>query len=123
MTGAAAIDLHRRRSVGEIVLAALHLYRRYPVLFLILAAAVMAPYDLAVLAATGRGPFAHAHESFAVSTLLTVLNFSLIGPLISALHIHAVTAIGEGQRPRLEAVGLAGWQQLRGGLRRPWHRR
>jgi hypothetical protein len=107
-----SIELNRRRSVGEILRLALGLYRDYPWLFLILAAAVMAPYDLAVLAVTGHGPLGRGHEGFPVSTLLSVLNFSLIGPLISALHVHAVVVIGEGRRPRLGRVALSGLRVL-----------
>jgi hypothetical protein len=107
-----SIELNCRRSVGEILRLALGLYRDYPWLFLILAAAVMAPYDLAVLAVTGRGPLVHAHASFAVSMPLYVLSFSLIGPLISALHVHAVVLIGEGRRPQLGRVALSGLRVL-----------
>jgi hypothetical protein len=107
-----SIELNRRRSIEEILRLALELYRDYPWLFLILAAAVMAPYDLAVLAVAGRGPLGHARESFAVGTLLTVLNFSLVGPLISALHVHAVVLIGEGRKPLLSRVALSGLRVL-----------
>ena len=75
-----SIELNRQRPVGEILRLALDLYRDYPWLFLILAAAVIAPYDLGVLAVAGYGPLRHPRESFAVSMLLSVLNFSLIGP-------------------------------------------
>lgn len=112
MSQVPSIDLDRRRSVGEILRLALGLYRDYPWLFLVLAAVVMAPYDLAVLAVAGRGPLGHAHESFVVSTLLSVLSVSLIGPLISALHTHAVVLIGEGRRPRLGQVALSGLRVL-----------
>jgi hypothetical protein len=107
-----SIRLDLRRSVGEILRLALDLYRDYPWLFLVLAVAVMAPYDLAVLVVTGRGPLAHAHESFAASMLLWVLNFSLIGPLISALHVYAVVSIGEGRSPRLSRVASSGLRAL-----------
>jgi len=112
MTRGAEIELNRTRSIEEILRAALDLYRRYPLLFLILAAAVMVPYDLIVLAATGRGPFGHAHESLVTFTLLTVLSFSLISPLISALHVHAVILIGNGQAPKLAGVAAKGLRVL-----------
>lgn len=108
----ALIDLNRERSIDEILRGTLVLYRTFPLLFLILAAAVIVPYDLAVLAATGHGPFGHAHDSFLVSQLLTVLGFSLISPLISALHIHAVVMIGESRRPRLAEVAVLGLRVL-----------
>jgi len=106
------IDLDQEHSVGEILRSALDLYRVYPVLFMILAAAVMVPYDLAVLAATGHGPFGRSHDSFLVNELLNILSFSLIGPLISALHAHALVTIGRGSRPRLATVALNGLRVL-----------
>lgn len=56
------LEARSPRSVGEIVRAAGALYRRYPLLFAILAAAVIVPYELIVLAATGYGPLRHGHE-------------------------------------------------------------
>ncbi len=106
------IALDRRRSIAEILRAAMDLYRAFPLLFLILAAAVIVPYELAVLAATGNGPFGIAHDSFAVSQLLSILSFSLIGPLISALHVRAVVLIGEARRPRLMEVAGYGLRVL-----------
>jgi len=105
---ASLIDLDRERSIGEILRATLVLYRAFPLLFLILAAAVIVPYDLGVLAATGHGPFGRAHNSFVVRQLLSVLGFSLISPLVSALHVHAVVMIGHSRRPRLSEVALLG---------------
>ena len=44
------IDVLRPRSVAQILGAALSLYRRYPVLFIVLAPVVTAPYELIVFA-------------------------------------------------------------------------
>jgi hypothetical protein len=108
-----AIDLDRTRSISEILRAALGLYQRYPGLFAVLALGVIAPYDLVVLAATGAGPLATgAHGNTEVSLLLTLLDLSLVGPLISALHVHAVVMIGEGGRPHLGEVALRGLRVL-----------
>jgi hypothetical protein len=101
-------DLIAVRSIRAILGATLVLYRDYPWLFALLALAVIAPYELAILAITGYGPLRHAHESFGVSQLLTLVRASLITPLISALHIHAVVMIGDGQRPRLRLVAVRG---------------
>jgi hypothetical protein len=106
------VDLSRERSVRAILHATLEFYRAFPLLFLILAAAVIVPYDLAVLAATGHGPFGLSHTGFVVSQLLNVLSFSLISPLISALHVHAVVMIGESRRPRLPEVATVGLRVL-----------
>jgi hypothetical protein len=108
-----AIDLGRERSVGEILRLTLLIYWRYPLLFAILAFAVVAPYEIARLVVTGYGPISdgggtHVGE-FAVFDLL---NLSLVGPLVSALHIHAVVEIGEGRRPKLASVAMQGLRVL-----------
>jgi hypothetical protein len=63
MSPGLGVELDRERSVVEIVRAALGLYRRYPLLFLILAGGVMVPYGLLVLAVTGRPLLSRAHAS------------------------------------------------------------
>jgi hypothetical protein len=90
------------------VIGAFGLYRRYPLLFLVLAAGVVVPYQLIVLAATGTGPFSQTSLSTGASLLLTLIEWILIGPLISALHIHAVAEVREGRDPRLAAVARQG---------------
>lgn len=108
-----AIDLDRPRSIRDILGGALGLYRRYPWLFAILALGVIAPYDLLVLATTGSGPLqTGSHGNTESYLLLMLLNLSLVGPLVSALHVHAVVRIGEGGRPRLGDVALRGLQVL-----------
>lgn len=110
---APSIDLGRERSVGTILRSTLGLYRDYPWLFLLLALAVIAPWDLIKLGITGAGPFGHLrHTSFLERQPLDLLNIALIDPLISALHIHAVVVIGKGQRPRLAAVARKGVRVL-----------
>ena len=106
-------QLERPRSVAEIVGEALDIYQRYPLLFLTLALGVIVPYELAVLAATGEGPLATpAHPSPATTILLFLIEYALLQPLISALHIHAVIQIGEGRRPRLVQVAVRGLRVL-----------
>lgn len=112
MASERTIDLDRQRSVSRILAATAQLYYRYPLLFMILALAVVAPYELAVLAITGYGPLRSSHENTEIALLLLLLRSSLITPLISALHIHAVVVIGEGQRPQLGAVARRGLQVL-----------
>jgi hypothetical protein len=107
-----AITLEVPRSTRQILATTVSLYRWYPALFAVLAVAVIAPYDLVVLAVTGYGPLRHSGESVGTYWLLHLLTPVLITPLISALHVHAVLAIGEGRRPRLGAVALRGLQVL-----------
>jgi hypothetical protein len=107
------IDLHEQRTVRQILLATVSLYRRYPLLFAVLALAVVAPYELAVLGITGYGPLVRlAGRHAGVFWLLFLLRTSLVGPLVAALHMHAVLAVGEGRRPRLGAVASHGLRVL-----------
>jgi len=107
------IDLACRRSAGQIIRSTLRLYGDYPWLFLVLAAAVVAPWELVRLAVTGGGPFGHIHhESFLERQSLTLIDLLLISPLISAMHVHAVAVIGERQRARLGSVAQSGVRVL-----------
>ncbi len=96
------------RSVPQLVVEAFELYRRYPLLFFVLAAGVIVPYELIVLATTGTGPFSRSAASVGAQLLLTVVDFVLIGPLISALHVHAVADVREGRDPQIAPVALRG---------------
>jgi hypothetical protein len=111
MASAHVIDLERSRSVSEIMRSTAKLYGDYPWLFLILAAAVVVPWDLARLAITGAGPL--GHPSPARFGWLSLIDFLLVTPLVSALHVHAVRVIGEGRRPPLRAVAWSGVRSLR----------
>jgi hypothetical protein len=113
MTSDPSVDLGRSRSVGQILRSTLALYTAYPWLFLVLAAAVMAPWDLVKLLITGHGPLGHAHhESFVEAQSLQLFDLVLIGPLIPALHAQAVVVIGDGVRPRLGSVASKGMRAL-----------
>jgi hypothetical protein len=108
-----SIDLTCIRSATQIVRSTLSLYGDYPWLFLILAFVVMAPWDLAKLAVTGIGPFGDArHVGFLERESLDLLDLLLISPLISAMRVHAVVAIGDARRLRLGAVAAKGLQVL-----------
>jgi hypothetical protein len=107
------IDIDRERSVADIIAGALDMYQSYPLLFLTLALGVIAPYQLAVLAINGTGPLSgSAHHSLAAYYLLLLLDYAFVGPLVSALHIHAVIRIGAGHTPRLAQVALRGLRVL-----------
>ena len=112
MGGDDGVGFERSRSVGEILAATVGLYRRFPLLFAVLAVAVIAPYKLIVLAITGHGPLWRGRQSTGTSWLLLLLETSLITPLVSALHVHAVDTIGQGRRPRLGPIALRGARAL-----------
>jgi hypothetical protein len=91
-----------------IVARAFELYGRYPLLFLVLALGVTAPYDLLVLITTGSGPLAK-DNGLGLDFLLATF---LVSPLISALHIHAVAEVQAGRTPRLASIALRGLRVL-----------
>jgi hypothetical protein len=95
----------------QIVSSALRLYRRYPSLFLALGAVVIIPFDLIVLAVSGRGPYL-LDSGGSVHWLVQVGDWVWITPLISALHIHAVAAIRRGDQPHLRSVAATGFSVL-----------
>jgi len=97
----ATLDLAHPRTVAEILLTSLRLFVRYPLLFLALALLVVGPYDLLILGVSGASPLGQQNTSAYTALLLALLDFALVGPLVSALQVHAVLDIGEGGRPRL----------------------
>ena len=108
-----SLALDNERSIWQIIIGALALYWRYPFLFVALAFAVIAPYELFVLVVTGVGPLAYdTHRTFETTVLIDLVDFSLAGPLISALHVHAVILAGEGRTPEFAVVTRRGLHVL-----------
>lgn len=113
MEASQTIDLGRERSALQILRTALVVYWRYPILFAALAVGVIAPYELIRLAVTGVGPLGSGMAGNEGTFLLfELVYYVLVGPLISALHVHAVIDIGEGRRPRIGQVALRGLRVL-----------
>jgi hypothetical protein len=104
MAGETNLELNRPRSIWELVVTAFELYRRVPVLFLALAAIVVIPYEVIVLAITQKGPLAQGQMAFLPRQLLLGVDSFLVTPLISALHVHAVSEVGDGRRPSVASA-------------------
>jgi hypothetical protein len=100
------------RSARRLLTATFELYRRYPWLFLTLAAVVTVPYDLIALAATGAGPFSRGDASIGTRLAFDLADWALVTPLVSALHVHAVADVGRDREPRIGAVALRGLRVL-----------
>jgi hypothetical protein len=98
--------------VLEILGDALRLYARYPVLFAVLAVAVVVPYELIVLGVAGSEAFGGHYVGAGEVVVLNLFDALLLTSLISALHIHAVAVIGDGGRPRLLDVAKRGVRVL-----------
>jgi hypothetical protein len=110
--GEDALIQRRPRDAGALVGAAFRLYRRFPLLFLVLASGVIVPYDLIVLAAITAGPYTTADTSLAAQLVVGFADLAMITPLISALHVHAVADVRQGRDPRLGAVAVRGLRAL-----------
>ena len=113
MEASRTTDLNCERSVGEILRTSLDVYRRYPLLFATLAVGVIAPFEVLRLVVTGNGPLGSSGSANTGTLLLFELGYYvLVGPLISALHVHAVVEIGEGRTPALGEVAMRGLRVL-----------
>ncbi len=95
-------------SAYQLVARAFGVYRRYPLLFLVLAAGVVVPYELIVLVTTGTGPLSRSSIGLETGFLLFLFEWALVGPLVSALHVHAVGELREGGSPRLVPIAKRG---------------
>lgn len=100
------------RSAPRLLVGTFELYRRYPLLFLMLAAGVIVPYEAIVLAMTGTGAFSRGDASASTELLLTLSNWALVTPLVSALHVHAVSEVRHERQPRIGPVVVLGLRVL-----------
>jgi hypothetical protein len=108
----AAASAREPRSTPRLIVETFQLYRRYPLLFLVLAAGVVVPYWLIVLAATGTGPFNQRGLAAGIGLLLTLVATAVVDPLVSALHVHAVEEVEKGRTPQLGPVARQGLMVL-----------
>jgi hypothetical protein len=104
----AAAPTREPRSTPRLIAETFQLYWRYPLLFLILAAGVVVPYRLIVLAATGTGPLNQGQLAGGIALLLALIDTAVVNPLVSALHVHAVEEVEEGRTPQLGPVARRG---------------
>lgn len=112
--GHTILELDRPRTATRLFGVTFEVYRHFPFLFLILAGAVVVPYEVIVLLVTGSGPLAIGHENFLFGQAVLLFDLAVINPLIAALHIHAVREIGDGNRPELISVAKKGLVALPG---------
>jgi hypothetical protein len=97
-------EFERPRSVWGLIGDTVALYGRFPLLFLVLAAVVVVPYEVIVLALTGNGPFAIGQMEFVPRQILLAADSFLVTPLVSALHVFAVREAGDGEQPGIAST-------------------
>lgn len=96
----------------QILSTVMSIYAGYPWLFLTLALAVVAPYELIVLAITKTAPLQQQTSSVETAVILLLVAFALVGPLVSALYVNALVAIGREQQPSILGVIVQGLKVL-----------
>jgi hypothetical protein len=103
------LDLNRPRDLGALINATFSLYGRYFGVFAAIAFAVVVPVDL-VFDGGMMGWFGSYDSNPPVGNQLIATYASLLiaQPLITAMHVAAVMAIGEGRRPTLKESFVRG---------------
>lgn len=100
------------RNAFRLLEATFELYGRYPRLFLILATAVIVPYELIAFALTGVAPLSRSDLSLGATFFLDLTNWALVTPLVSALHVHAVADVRLDREPQIGSVARRGLKVL-----------
>jgi hypothetical protein len=110
MDGQPILEIERPRSATELIGATFSLYRRYPWLFLVLAAVVIVPYEL--LDAIPTFGLVHGVAKGLLGFAVGIADIALVLPLISALHVYAVDDVRQGRRPDIGSVARRGMATL-----------
>jgi hypothetical protein len=95
------IDLARRRELGELIEDTWRLYTGNLSLFLPIAMIVVVPVELLVVG-VGFGELWKSYDpnpNLGPSAVGTALRLLVVQPLVTAAHIAAVMALGQGERP------------------------
>jgi hypothetical protein len=106
------LDLGRAKSVGEIIGDALRCGASHPALFATLTLAVVVPYAVIVRLVEQANLIGGTHHGALAAILLVLIALLLVGPLISALHVHAVVELGAQRVPRAREVFARGVRVL-----------
>jgi hypothetical protein len=106
------IDFTRPKAVSQVVGDALRCYARYPVLFAEITLAVVLPYALVVYLVAHDGLLGQRGQNTSAALIVVLLDVLLVGPLISALHIHALTEVAERREPMVLDVFSRGLRVL-----------
>jgi hypothetical protein len=112
VNGARRLALQQPRDVATLFRDALGVYGAHVFTFLAIAAAIVAPVQLVV---SGFGleqltaPYDNAPGA-AEAIIPTAVNFLVVAPLITAICIHALRSVAEGEGPAAGRAILAGFE-------------
>lgn len=115
MTEAPRLDLLRPRDIGGLFGDSATAYFRYLGSFVAIGAAVVVPVQL-IVSGLGLGQLSGGYNSKDTTAELGVLvaeNYLLIGPLVTAMVIHALLAVADGRRPQPGAAITSGLEAFR----------
>jgi hypothetical protein len=115
VSDAPRLHLLRIRSVGELFRDALSSYGRHFPSFLAIGAAVVVPVEL-VVSGLGLGELGGDYSTAtgtAASAVTLAQSYLLIGPLITAMVVHALLAVADGRRPRPGPAITSGLEAFR----------
>ena len=109
------LDLLRPRDVGGLFRDALDSYRRHFGSFVAIGAAAVVPVQL-VVTGVGLGELSGGYPPSGTGAALAVTvaeNYLLIGPLVTAMVVHALLAVADGRRPQSWAAIVSGLEAFR----------
>lgn len=93
------IDLGASRTIGQILAAALRIFSRSGLLFILLTAIVMVPY--AVATALIPSP---KHIFTGTDLISALADLAIVNPFIVAMQMQVLIDLGDGRRPRMADV-------------------
>jgi hypothetical protein len=109
------LDLLRPRDLGGLFRDAFRSYIRYFPAFVAIGAAVVVPVEL-VVSGVGLGQLGGDYSdatSTGASAVTLAESYLLIGPLVTAMVIHALLAVADGRRPRPGPAIISGLEAFR----------
>jgi hypothetical protein len=115
VTDAPRLDLLRPRDIGGLFRDSLNAYFRYFASWVAIGAAVVVPVEL-VVSGLGLGQLGDNFKSTGTGAAVGVVlaeNYLLVGPLITAMVIHALLAVADGRRPKPASAITSGLDAFR----------
>ena len=115
MTEAPRLDLLRPRDIGGLFRDAWGAYVRHFLAFVAIGAAVVVPVEL-IVSGLGLGQLSGGYPRTSTGAELAVSlaeGYLLVGPLVTAMVIHALLAVADGRRPRPSAAITSGLEAFR----------
>jgi hypothetical protein len=115
VTDGPRLDLLRPRDVGALFRDSLSAYLRHFVPFVAIGAAVVVPV-MFVVSGIGLGQLSGGFEGNPGRGAIAVVgaeSYLIVGPLVTAMVIHALLAVADGHRPRTGAAIQSGLEAFR----------